>query len=1624
MSVKIIIDKNIPDYSIFTDSLKSDVEIIDFFKSDVKINAIRVGFVWKNNIKIMPWGTTTYNNSKWFTQEFVDFIACNSTISIDLITCNLNSDDFIDELTQIKQLFPNVTIEYSIDQTGSFPGNWILESNNTDIKSIYFTDKIDSWTHTLLYYPYYASGFSKIPIIYNTPAVLKGISGSGYTSTDISGVIGVFSNQGASAALKSNGSVITWGESNYGANSSDVSSNISSGVINIFSTFNAFAALKSNGSVITWGNSSFGGNSSSVQSDLSSGVVNIFNTETAFAALKSNGSVITWGGNGGNSSSVQTDISSGVVNIFSTGGAFAALKLDGSVITWSDPNTGGDSSSVKSSLTSGVVNIINTVFAFAALKSNGSVITWGNSANGGNSSLSVQSSLSSGVVNIFSTRGSFAALKSNGSVITWGNSLYGGNSSDVSSNISSGVINIFSTYYAFAALKSNGSVITWGDWGGNSSSVQSDLSSGVVNIFSTTEAFAALKSNGSVITWGNSSFGGNSSSVQSSLSSGVVNIFSTWNSFTALKSDGSIITWGQFNYSSSGNSISYAYSVSNFAPNFGYTSTLNPIPLTPTFGLKANGLLYFTQSDYISSSISSFEYKITNLDISLQSFNWNTLNPTTNKITNLQPSKEYSLLLRAKNLVAPGDYNYFSVSSDSLGEILLINSLKPPVIPNQITDLSATIGANQNTATLNWSTPFDGGTPIIGYKITYSGTTYDTRSTSNNYTASGLIFGTEYTFIVQAYNLAGNALYSDPQSATPYTIPNQITDLSANPSNQSITLNWTTPESNGRPITSYDISINGTITNYLISYINVNGSQSSLLIGSLTNDMVYNFQLRPNNLAGNALYSDPQSAIPFTVPNQITDLSANPSNQNITLNWTTPQSNGRPITSYDISINGTITNYLISSINVNGSQSSLLIGSLTNDMVYNFQIRPNNLAGNALYSDPQSAIPFTVPNQITDLDRVVGCEYIRLVWSTPQSNGRPIDKYQIDCSGVIYEPTISQITQLQDTSLNTYTISGLTDGIEYIFKIKAHNEAGYATNYSNQVSGIPCSTPNEILDLSGVISMNKIKLTWSLQDSIEPILGYIISSNGQTLDLSASDISTNGTICNYTIEGLQINTIYTFNVMSYNEVGFSPQSNNLVISTYLPTVITDLSGTVGLELVHLSWSAQQEYPDTIVSGYKILYGGISLELELSKLQIVNNIISHTIYRLDPQISYTFEVQGYNASGYAELSNQISLQTVSQSAFLSNTINLFLDNSLNNTIVIPPSNSTPFEINTTITQEQIATTSDPSGNKLEIDIGSDLVGAFVLFSLIPQEQIQTNEPETDFTSGFFFKVIDDSGNSLISQEKPVTITLTLNSSMQRVDLVKYDGISNITIYAYKIKPVDDAFPDGPCLYQATFTTNSFWFINQNQYIQSGGDPYIRPLRGPQYLLPNDLTYVNLLSDSTNNFELNAKTSLLSKGNFLPVIYANSSYYLAEKIDYLFKYTYYTQLYIKCGDENILIHADTLKYIKNKDTFNKIKIEELVLNQGIYSLVHEKYYPLFQTTKGLKITCCGYTIKLVSDIMTDERNHIMIKTSNSLDSCKGGMIEKNQICKLLDIRSSKAELYQWPAEYLTHTQSFTI
>ena len=113
----------------------------------------------------------------------------------------------------------------------------------------------------------------------------------------------ISSNGNAFAALKTDGSVVTWGSSAYGGNSSAVAAQLAGGVASIWSNRYVFAALKTDGSVVTWGDSAYGGNSSAVAAQLAGGVQSLaspvaqaLSADTGTRLLISSAEAITLGG--------------------------------------------------------------------------------------------------------------------------------------------------------------------------------------------------------------------------------------------------------------------------------------------------------------------------------------------------------------------------------------------------------------------------------------------------------------------------------------------------------------------------------------------------------------------------------------------------------------------------------------------------------------------------------------------------------------------------------------------------------------------------------------------------------------------------------------------------------------------------------------------------------------------------------------------------------------------------------------------------------------------------------------------------------------------------------------------------------------------------------------------------------------------------------------------------------------------------------------------------------------------------------------------------------------------------------------------------------------------------------
>jgi Domain of unknown function (DUF1929)/Fibronectin type III domain len=139
-------------------------------------------------------------------------------------------------------------------------------------------------------------------------------------------------------------------------------------------------------------------------------------------------------------------------------------------------------------------------------------------------------------------------------------------------------------------------------------------------------------------------------------------------------------------------------------------------------------------------------------------------------LTFTQGSGEVDVQLPSSSAVAPpGNYMLFIVNSNGVPSVAkFINVAASLSAPSAPTNVSAAGG--EGSATVTWTAPANGGSPITSYTVTpYIGSTAQTPTIvngnppSNNATVTGLTDGTAYTFTVTATNAVGT---SPPSAAS------------------------------------------------------------------------------------------------------------------------------------------------------------------------------------------------------------------------------------------------------------------------------------------------------------------------------------------------------------------------------------------------------------------------------------------------------------------------------------------------------------------------------------------------------------------------------------------------------------------------------------------------------------------------------------------------------------------------------------------------------------------------------------------------------------------------------------------------------------------------------------------
>lgn len=157
----VLIHPNVENDNILLDSFHneftllkvSEYPLIEDLKMELDLSNIEhltLLYHYPGYMSVPFYSSGSYSNNIYFSDELLEFLEeiKHNNLIVDLLTCNLNKERFKNVVDNIS-LNLNIKIRYSIDETGNYPGNWILESDNIDIRDFYFTSNIELWDDIL-----------------------------------------------------------------------------------------------------------------------------------------------------------------------------------------------------------------------------------------------------------------------------------------------------------------------------------------------------------------------------------------------------------------------------------------------------------------------------------------------------------------------------------------------------------------------------------------------------------------------------------------------------------------------------------------------------------------------------------------------------------------------------------------------------------------------------------------------------------------------------------------------------------------------------------------------------------------------------------------------------------------------------------------------------------------------------------------------------------------------------------------------------------------------------------------------------------------------------------------------------------------------------------------------------------------------------------------------------------------------------------------------------------------------------------------------------------------------------------------------------------------------------------
>ncbi len=393
------------------------------------------------------------------------------------------------------------------------------------------------------------------------------------------------------------------------------------------------------------------------------------------------------------------------------------------------------------------------------------------------------------------------------------------------------------------------------------------------------------------------------------------------------------------------------------------------------------------------------------------------------------------------------------------------------------------------------------------------------------------------------------------------------------------------------------------------------------------------FQLYNRALSASEI-SSYYNSLDVTVPSSPTNLTATAQSGQVYLNWTA--SADYDVVKYRI-FRSTTSGFTPSASNKIDSTSSSYFydTNVTYGTTYYYKISAVDGAGHVSgYSSQASGSPSIAAP--TGLTIAPSDKQITLKWN--KNTETDFAKYII--YGDIWSWPWTKVDSTMNIGDTTKTITGLTNGTTYYYRIKAVDNSGGESGYSNEVNAIPLDNiaPAIPTGLTAASSNAQVVLKW--QKNTESDFAKYIIYGGITASPTAkvdSLISIGDTT--KTITGLTNGTTHYYRLTAVDTLGNESSYSGQVIANPLVVAPTGLTATPGDAQIALKWNKSTE---SIFAKY-IIYGGTSPNPTVKKDSTTSiSDTSKTITGLTNGTPYYYQVTVVDTNGdESAYSNQVS-----------------------------------------------------------------------------------------------------------------------------------------------------------------------------------------------------------------------------------------------------------------------------------------------------------------------------------------------------------------------------------------------